>query len=67
MKQFNYANWYAEKIQFWANQLLNDKYSRKYVLNKIKFYTSKELKRIEDNEILDDILRILRKKMKKSI
>lgn len=46
MKQNKYPNGYAEKIQFWANQLLNGNYDRKYILAKIEYFTQREMYRL---------------------
>jgi len=45
-KKKEYKNGYAQKIQYWASLLDNPTLDRNYILDKITYFTNREMERV---------------------
>ena len=48
-KKKEYKNGYAPKIQYWASLLDNPTLDRNYILDKITYFTNREIERVSKN------------------
>lgn len=48
-KKKEYKNGYVPKIQYWASLLDNPTLDRNYILDKITYFTNREIERVSKN------------------